>query len=200
MPDAPACDLPFSEETLDPAAVLPEPPVPSVAPRFKITYNRIMKYQATPGCRACLELGNGSSKHTKACRERFAELLRLDGELGQGVATLEPDDAPPQGPVPSFLETGGPDEPTGVLHDTSKALGPFPDEPPSPVYSVTPPGTPDDAPTPPGSGAVAACSAVDAVIFQARQILQEEMSKELFDNTVKSVTASTKKRKKVRKA
>ena len=147
-----------------------------------------MRYTATPGCRACLELGEGSYRHTKACRERFAELLRLDGELGQGVATLEPADAP-EGPVPNFLQPGGPDdEPTGTLHDTSKALGPFPDEPPSPVYSVTPLGTPDGAPTPPDSGAVAACSVVDAVIFQVRQLLHKEQSKELFDNTVKSVT------------
>ena len=38
LPDAPACDLPLSEEALEPAAVLPEPP--SAAPRVKVTFQR----------------------------------------------------------------------------------------------------------------------------------------------------------------
>ena len=75
IPDAPPCDLPFSEEAEDPAAMLSDVPVPAVAPRFKITYNRIMKYTGTPGCRACLELGESGLKHTAACRQRFLDLL-----------------------------------------------------------------------------------------------------------------------------
>ena len=110
--DSPPCDLPFSDEAEDPAAMLSDVPVPAVAPRFKITYNRIMKYTGTPGCRACLELGESGLKHTAACRQRFLELLTHDGELGRGEASLEP--APssaghdgPLGPVPNVLPSGG---------------------------------------------------------------------------------------------
>ena len=153
IPDAPPCDLPFSDEADDPEAVLTDVPMPAVAPRFKITYNRIMKYTGTPGCRACLELGEGNYKHTIACRKRFLELLTHDGELGKGAVTLEPvppgaeqPDAP-LGPVPNVLLPRGDDRSDGEpLHDTSQALGPAPDdeEPESPNYSASE----DECPTP----------------------------------------------------
>jgi len=72
----PPLPLPFAVEA-------GEPDVPDVvdvntvvpqAPRFKITLSRILRYDTTPGCRACEEMSM-TRPHTPECRERFRTLM-----------------------------------------------------------------------------------------------------------------------------
>ena len=61
------------------------------APRFKITLSRMIKYETTPGCKACDEVSQ-TFPHSAACRARFRALLERDGLIDK--AELSPKNPP----------------------------------------------------------------------------------------------------------
>ena len=72
LPDYPLREVPFPPE----GDTAPPPTPRDGRPRaVYITVERIIKFGETPGCKACLGKG---SKHTDACRKRFAELLKKE--------------------------------------------------------------------------------------------------------------------------
>ena len=74
LPEYPLREVPFPPE----GDTAPPPTPRDSRPRaVYITIERIIKFGETPGCKACLGKG---SKHTDACRKRFAELLKKDRE------------------------------------------------------------------------------------------------------------------------
>ena len=74
LPDYPLREVPFPPE----GDAAPPPTPRDGRPRaVYITVERIIKFGETPGCKACL---GKNSKHTDACRKRFAELLKKERE------------------------------------------------------------------------------------------------------------------------
>ena len=70
LPDYPLREVPFPP---DPRKAPPPTPRDPKSRAVYITFERIIKFGETPGCKACLGKG---SKHTDACRERFAKPSR----------------------------------------------------------------------------------------------------------------------------
>ena len=74
LPDYPLREVPFPHD----AGKAAPPTLGDVKSRsVYIMVERIIKFGETPGCKACLGKG---SKHTDACRERFAKLLKEQRE------------------------------------------------------------------------------------------------------------------------
>jgi len=84
----PVQPLPFAIEAGEAEA----PEIPELgrhapaAPRFKITLQRMIKYDTTPGCRACDEVAPFGISHTPECRARFRALLEADGLIDKADA------------------------------------------------------------------------------------------------------------------
>jgi len=84
----PVQPLPFAIEAGEAEA----PEIPELgrhapaAPRFKITLQRMLKYDTTPGCRACDEVAPFGVSHTPECRARFRALLEADGLIDKADA------------------------------------------------------------------------------------------------------------------
>ena len=70
LPDYPLREVPFPPES---GKVPPPTPRDPKSRAVYITVERIIKFGETPGCKACL---GKNTKHTDACRERFAKLLK----------------------------------------------------------------------------------------------------------------------------
>ena len=74
LPDYPLREVPFPP---DPGKATPPTPRDPRSRAVYITVERIIKFGETPGCKACLGKG---TKHTVACCERFAKLLKEQRE------------------------------------------------------------------------------------------------------------------------
>ena len=74
LPDYPLREVPFPPE---PGKAPPPTPRDPKSRAVYITVERIIKFGETPGCKACL---GKNRKHTDACRERFAKLLKEQRE------------------------------------------------------------------------------------------------------------------------
>ena len=120
----------FSEAKLESIAPLDIPfaSIDGTTPAAKrneyITLERIIKYGASPGCRACLCDGG---THSAACRARFNALVRAD-KVGKPPRT------PPGTPVPAELPAPSTPAPS--------ALGPNPDDG---IPATSGPGGSEDA-------------------------------------------------------
>jgi len=65
-----------------------------------ITLDRIIRFGATPGCRAC-ESASDHAQHSAKCRARFNGLIRADRIASSGVSTPPPTPVVPPTPTPA---------------------------------------------------------------------------------------------------
>ena len=89
LEDIAPLDIPFSSITQE-----------SKSPRNEyITLDRIIKYGATPGCRACA-CSSEHSVHNLICRARFNALIRTDRIASRTKTPVSPRPIAPQTPLP----------------------------------------------------------------------------------------------------
>ena len=86
--------LPFQDE-IDanlPTASHGPPELPPIAPKYKLSLNRLVKYGETPGCKGCRSLGTPNLKpHSPECKERFSKIFaKTPAELSVAPESDEP--------------------------------------------------------------------------------------------------------------
>jgi len=112
---------------------------------FNITLDRIVKYEPTPGCKACERMNPPGLKHTDECVARFRQAMQADGTLPfktiQNVTPVSDDGAlppvsdttpdqktdPPKEGVNEFLEEEEDPETINLFGDFETPV----DDPPS---------------------------------------------------------------------
>ena len=104
LDDIPPLDIPFSDVAIEGKVKRSE----------YITLDRIMRFGATEGCRAC-RFESTYSKHTPICRARFNGLIRADriaSSRADGSNTPVPVTPAPETPAPEIVEefAGVPEE------------------------------------------------------------------------------------------
>ena len=108
LPDYPLREVPFPPE---PGKAPPPTPRDPKSRAVYITVERIIKFGETPGCKACL---GKNTKHTDACRERFAKLLKEQREESAARKTPRGSEViaeTPLPPMPSAPTTPAPPPP-----------------------------------------------------------------------------------------
>ena len=155
----PPITIPFSDEPLE---------LPAKTRAEYITLDRLIKYGGTDGCRGCEML---TSRHTKACRDRFNRLIRADKPV--------PVELKPKPVIAEDVQRDPEVEPHVLA--SGDLVGPMIEED---IVPICPPNSDDEssgpAPTTPASGAEDTVGLSDGELLEAL-VAQTETNKQTWN-------------------